>query len=316
VAGAALVRYWGYGESGVTGTIWLASYPKSGNTWMRILIGNLWAKAGDPTGLDRLIPCGIASARNRFDLIMLIDSGLLTHDEIDGLRPRAYEALARGELDDQIVRLEEPIRFVKVHDAYTMNLAGEPLLGGSAGADGAIVIVRDPRDIAPSLAHHMNFSIDDAIAFMHDDDATFCKKTSALYPQLRQRLRGWSEHVASWLDQTDIPVHLIRYEDLRQDTAGTLSRISAFAGLPVTEEKINQAVACSDFALLREQEERNGFREAPRWPEARFFRRGEVGAWRDELTREQVIRIESRHEQMMLRLGYEPSCISSLARAG
>lgn len=45
----------------MTRTIWLASYPKSGNTWLRVLIGNLWAEDGEPTGLNRLIPCGIAS---------------------------------------------------------------------------------------------------------------------------------------------------------------------------------------------------------------------------------------------------------------
>src|ERR1700730_3533707 len=102
----------------MTRTFWLASYPKSGNTWLRLLIGNLWAEDGQPTGLDRLVRDGIASDRNRFDQVMLIDSGLLTHDEVDYLRPRAYQAIARGELDDQVGRLEAaaPIRFVKVHD--------------------------------------------------------------------------------------------------------------------------------------------------------------------------------------------------------
>ena len=47
-----------------------------------------------------------------------------------------------------------PVRFVKVHDAYTLTPKGEPLLAGRRGADGAIVIVRDPRDVAPSLANH------------------------------------------------------------------------------------------------------------------------------------------------------------------
>ncbi len=301
----------------MTRTFWLASYPKSGNTWMRVLIGNLWAEDGEPTGLSRLIRCGNASSRYRFDLIVLIDSGLLTHDEVDGLRPRAYEAVACGELDAQIGRVEgtTPMRFVKAHDAYTMNPTGEPLLGGRSGAQGAIVIVRDPRDVASSLAYHMNSSLDDAIAFMNDDHSAFSKNKNAQSFELRQKLHDWSGHAASWLDQGDIPVCLIRYEDLRRDTAGTFRRALAFVGLSATEEKINQAVACSDFALLREQEERNGFKEAP-GPGMKFFRRGEVGSWRDELTREQVIRIESRHERMMLRLGYELSYASELARAG
>lgn len=298
----------------MTRIIWLASYPKSGNTWLRLLIGNLWAEDGERVGLSRLPRGGIASDRFRFDLIMLIDSSLLTHDEIDCLRPRAYEAIARGEFGDQIGRGETavPIRFVKVHDAYTMTPAGESLLGGSNVAQGAIVVVRDPRDVVPSLAHHMNFSIDDAIKFMNSDDAANCKKEHAQNIQLRQKLGGWSEHAASWLDQTDLPVHLVRYEDLRSDTAGTLRRALEFAGLPVTEKQIKRAVASCNFLLLRQQEQQDGFAEAPRRG-VKFFRRGEVGSWRDELTREQVVRIESCHERMMLRLGYELSRAAQLA---
>jgi aryl sulfotransferase len=293
----------------VTRTIWLASYPKSGNTWLRALIGNLILDDGGAAGLGRLACGGIASDRSSFDFIMLIDSGLLTHDEIDCLRPRAHAALARGAFEDGIKNKDSsPVRFVKVHDAYTLNTVGEPLLGGADGAQGAIVIVRDPRDVAPSLAHHMSFTIDKAIEFMNSDDAANCKKTRAL--QLRQKLRGWSGHAASWLDQKDLPVHLIRYEDLRSDTADTLRRAMAFAELPATEEQINRAVACCDFARLRQQEQENGFNEAPRMG-VQFFRRGEVGSWRDELSSEQVAQIESCHHRMMLRLGYELSCTLS-----
>ena len=63
---------------------------------------------------------------------------------------------------------------MKAHDAYTLTPKGEPLLAGARGADGAIVIVRDPRDVAPSLANHNRSSIDDAIAFMNDKNAGFC----------------------------------------------------------------------------------------------------------------------------------------------
>jgi aryl sulfotransferase len=237
------------------------------------------------------------------------------HDEIDRLRPRAYEAIARGPQDGSTRHDVGPVRFVKAHDAYTMNPAGEPLLGGSQGADGAIVVVRDPRDVASSLAHHNNISIDDAIAFMNDENAAICKKTSALDVQLRQKLRSWSGHAASWLDQTDLPVHLIRYEDLHSDAAGALRRALAFAGLLATEEQINRAVERCDFALLRQREQQDGFAEAPR-PGVEFFRRGEAGSWRHELTREQVIRIEQCHSPMMRRLGYELCHASRLARAG
>jgi aryl sulfotransferase len=191
----------------VTRTIWLASYPKSGNTWLRMLIANLSAKDGTPVDINDLPERGgIASARGPFDHLLLIDSGLLTHDEIDNLRSRVYEELAGGAQDDEYddVQAPPPVRFVKAHDAYTLTPLGEPLLAGARGAAGAIVIV---RDVAASLASHNNSSIVQAIAFMGNPAAGFCVQTNRQHNQLRQQLPGWSGHIASWLDQTDIPVH-------------------------------------------------------------------------------------------------------------
>jgi len=301
-------------------TIWLASYPKSGNTWLRMLIANLSAKDGKPVDINDLPERGgIASARGPFDHLLLIDSGLLTHDEIDCLRPRVYEGLARGAEDDEYDRVEAPppVRFVKVHDAYTLTPSGEPLLAGAHGADAAIVLVRDPRDVAPSLANHNRIGIDEAIAFMADKNAAFCGKPDRQYNQLRQQLPGWSGHAASWLEQKDIAVHLLRYEDLQADTAGTLRAALAFAGRPASEDGIERAVTFADFTQLREQERDKGFREGPR-PRlgVNFFRRGEAGAWRDELSTEQVARIEAAHGPMMRRLGYELATADALARAG
>jgi aryl sulfotransferase len=303
----------------VTRTIWLASYPKSGNTWFRMLVANLSAKDGKPADINDLPERGgIASARGQFDHLLLIDSGLLTHEETDCLRPRVYEELARGAEDDEYDKPQDalPVRFVKVHDAYTVTPKGEPLLAGRGGADGAIVIVRDPRDIAPSLANHNDSSIDAAIAFMNDHHAGFCMKRNRQHSQLRQQMPGWSGHIASWLDQADIPVHLVRYEDIQADAFGTFRQALDFAGRPVSVEDIQRAVGFADFAELRRQEQDVGFRETLRPHLGRtFFRRGEVGGWRDELSAEQVARIEATHAPMMRRLGYEPAGAMPLARA-
>jgi aryl sulfotransferase len=303
----------------VTRTIWLASYPKSGNTWFRMLVANLSAKDGKPIDINDLPERGgIASARGPFDHLLLIDTGLLSHDEIDCLRPRVYEELARDADDDEYDTPPDvpPVRFVKVHDAYTLTPKGEPLLAGRRGADGAIVIVRDPRDVAPSLANHNNSSIDEAIAFMNDGNAGFCARPSRQHRQLRQKLLGWSGHIASWLGQTDIPVHLIRYEDMQADTIGSFRRALDFAGRPATDGEVGHAVACADFAELRRQEEDKGFSEASRRSGKPFFRRGQAGAWNSELSTEQIARIEAAHAPMMRRLGYELAGATALARAG
>ena len=77
-----------------------------------------------------------------------------------------------------------------MHDAYTLTPKGEPLLAGRRGADGAIFIVRDPRDVAPSLANHNRAGIDDAITLMNDPQAVYCAKPGRLHDQLRQRCRA------------------------------------------------------------------------------------------------------------------------------
>jgi sulfotransferase family protein len=300
-------------------TVWLASFPKSGNTWLRMLLANLSARDDAPVDINDLPEQRrIASAREPFDDLTLIDSSLLTHDEIDALRPRVYEELAGGaaEDDDDEPADASAVRFVKVHDAYTLTPKGEPLLAGARGAERAIVIVRDPRDVAPSLASHRGTGIDEAIAFMSDSEAGFCAGTGRQHSQLRQKLHGWSGHIASWLAQGDIPVHLIRYEDLQADTFGTLRGILDFAGRLASEDDMRRAVEFAGFDQLRQQEQDNGFREAPRWTGGDFFRRGKTGGWRDELTAEQAARIEAEHAAMMRRLGYELSSTPVLALTG
>jgi hypothetical protein len=287
-------------------SIWLASYPKSGNTWFRMLVANLGADAAvDINNLPER--GGIASARGPFDYLMLVESGLLTMEEVDDLRPLVHAALARGDQDDVHDDPEAvaPVRFVKTHDAYTLTHSGEPMLAGAKGADGAILIVRDPRDVAPSLANHNNTGIDAAITFMNDADQAFCAHRNRQDNQLRQQMLGWSGYARSWLEQRDIPVHLVRYEDMQRDPLGTFAAALQFAGRAATDEDIARAVTLADFGTLKAQEAEKGFREAPRVTTGdTFFRRGEAGAWRDELDAGQVARIEAANAEMMRRLGY------------
>ncbi|MDE2595695.1 MAG: sulfotransferase domain-containing protein [Sphingomonadales bacterium] len=290
--------------------VWLASYPKCGNTWLRLLLANLGQES--PVDINALgLDGGIASARRRFDNRFLFASGLLTHAECDRLRPALYRELA---MQDGAERGLDPgegapvlggVRFIKTHDAWTLTDAGEPLLGGAMAARGAILIVRDPRDVVASLANHNGQTIDEAIRFMGDPASAFCGRTDRQSNQLRQQLLGWSGFAASWLDQADLPVHVLRYEDMAADTAGALGAALAFAGVEASPEALQRAAQFADFDRLREQEAEHGFGEAPvRMGTGRFFRRGATGGWRDELSDAQRRLIEADHAPMMARLGY------------
>src|ERR1700734_279545 len=134
--------------------IWLASYPKSGNTWLQMLLANLYAPGDTPIDINAPPERTLhACERLPFEELSLLDTSLLTHDEIDCLRPQLYEEIAHaGFGEDPKTGDMLPVRYMLVHDAYELNTEGEALLAGQRAAEGAILIVRDPRDVAPSLA--------------------------------------------------------------------------------------------------------------------------------------------------------------------
>lgn len=281
--------------------VWIASYMKSGSTWFRILLANLLSGKDVPVNINKLPAGHIASSRADFSRETLIDSGLLTHDEVDRLRPLVYEALARTAPRDDTVP-----SFAKVHDAYDQLPGGEPLLAGARGADGAIVIVRDPRDVVVSLARHLDITVDEAVTLMNDDDMALAAKTDRQPPQLRQKFHSWSSHAESWLGQRDIAVHVLRYEDLHRDTAATFRAALAFCGMTPSEAGLARAVSLSAFDRVKAQEAATGFAESPGHLTAHggFFHRGEAGGWRRHLSPGQVARLERAHAATMHKLGY------------
>lgn len=273
----------------MSGFFWIASYPKSGNTWMRLA---LWCLKNGGRDIDFSAPftfAPLASSRTFFDRTLGVDSSDLSMAETIALRPRAYEVGA--------AEAGEPL-FRKVHDAWSDTPAGDPLFPPAITL-GVIHIVRDPRDVAISWARHNGWTIDRAIAFMATPEAPVLKAE-----QLAQNLTGWSRHVESWLDAPGRqPPLLIRYEEMLGDMAGTLKRISHYVDWPDDPSLVERAVEATRFETLRDEEERHGFREKP--PAARqFFLQGRAGAWRETLTQAQARRIEADHGLVMARLGY------------
>jgi hypothetical protein len=293
--------------------VWLASYPKSGNTWFRLLAHAVALAPERALHINQLpVEAAIASARYPFEYLTLLESQALTHEEADLLRPAVYEALARGEFRDPLTPADTPVPapyFVKVHDAYLPNTAGAPLF---SAARAAILVVRDPRAVAPSFASHRGCPIDEAIGFMASDGFATALVYNDKALQMRQRLLSWSHHAESWLDQTDMPVHLVRYEDLKADGAAALREAFRFLGHEASADVAAAAVRSADFRTLQSQERQSGFVEKPLGMADPFFRRGETDGWREELTEHQVARIEQAHGRVMRRLGY---ALSSAAAA-
>ncbi|AXQ31707.1 sulfotransferase domain-containing protein [Solimonas sp. K1W22B-7] len=274
--------------------VWLASYPKSGNTWFRALLANLQRDRSGPASINELGALGFGS-RSRFDHVAGVDSADLSAVETDRLRSQVYRQLAVSIPDD------EPV-FFKIHDAYLGPLERQPLVPADASR-GAIYLVRNPLDVCVSYARHSNWDIDTAIARMADEEHGLARSRNRLDRQLRQHLSSWGGHVRSWIDNGEVPVHLVRYEDLRARPVETVAAALAFAGLARDAAEIERAVEWSSFERLQAQERAGGFSEKPRLLPA-FFRRGVSDGWRQDLTPDQAACITRDHAPTMRRLGY------------
>ncbi len=270
--------------------IWLASYPKSGNTWLRVFLSHLTVKAWDPHDLNSL-PITNSASRGLFDRTAGVEASDLTRAQIDLLRPRVYEQLA----DD---RARFP--FLKTHDAWTFNAAGEPLHSTAATA---VYLVRNPLDVAVSFAHHQGIDVDGVIDCMADAGYTLGGQRAEHLSILPTQLLTWEGHVRSWLDDAGVPVCVVRYEDMHASPRETFTRIVRFCGLAHSPAEIDAALAASSFERLQGLEQKSGFRE--RLPAAAsFFRKGVVGSWRDSLSDSQVQRVLAEQGPVMRRLRY------------
>jgi hypothetical protein len=273
--------------------IWLASYPKSGNTWFRAFLSNLLTDGDEPVHINALGTGAIASARQLFDEVVGVDAADLTYDEIDALRPAVYRkwAEAHGE-----------VGFHKIHDAYIRLEDQQPLIPADA-TRGAIYFVRNPLDVAVSYAHHSNQDVDTVIAWMADERHCFAAGGKRLHDQLRQRMLTWTGHVTSWIDQDEFPVHVVRYEDMCRCPEPTFTAAAQFAEVSTDAEAVAKAIAFADFGELQRQEVADGFLEKSPSAES-FFRRGEVGSWRVQLTDAQAERLVNDHGEVMAGFGY------------
>lgn len=275
------------------GIFWLASYPKSGNTWFRAFLQNLRVNGDQPARINELNIGVIASARFWIDMVLGFDSAELDADALDRLRPAVYRWTA-GQADET--------GYHKIHDAYTYLPNGEPLVSRAA-TRGAVYLLRNPLDVAVSLAHHLRCSIDEAIAHMGNPDHAFCDNPKHLDYQVRQKLLSWSGHVRSWVDAEGLAREVIRYEDMHSRSLETFTRAAVFLGLPSERAQIKKALRFSHITELQRQEAKDRFQETPQGV-PQFFRKGRVGDWRTTLTPAQVERIVADHGEVMARFGY------------
>lgn len=278
----------------MSGIVWLASYPKSGNTWLRVLLANYLRDSGEPADINRFFIGPIAGDRQRFDEWAGVEASALAPEVVERLRPEVYRCLARDA--DQTL-------FMKVHDRWTRVDTGEPMFPADVTL-GVVYIVRNPLDLAASCAYHWGAPIAEAAGTLCGTIPGPRAAGPGTPDQVRQRYGSWTEHVRSWVDESGLPVQVVRYEDLIVDPCGCAGDVVKFCGLDYDDDRVRKAVAFSSLAELRRQEASAGFRERSPVAPGGFFRRGEPGSWRDELPVHLAERLATAHYPTMRRFGY------------
>lgn len=279
-------------ESPRSGIVWLASFPKSGNTWTRTFLHNLVKLQ---SGEDEQQNINAMGRFSTWEINKQYYTDALGFEPAEDHRKEI--ASVRHQVQQRIADENEGLVFVKTHHALVSDRGSTTI--NTAVTSGAIYIVRNPLDVAISYAHHMDRGINDAIEAMATENVETPMSEKGVY-----EVHGsWSQHVWSWTRTPHRAIYVMRYEDMLADPLKIFGGLARHLLLDASPEQLAEAVERSSFDQLKEQEKKEGFREKPKQAE-RFFREGKAGQWKEALAADQVERIVRDHGAQMQRFGY------------
>ncbi len=274
----------------MSGIIWLASYPKSGNTWLRAFLANYLSNGASPVAINDLpkFIYGDSHAKH-YEQIAGRPLAELSAEDLAVLRGRVHLWLS-GSKPHEV--------FVKTHNAMG-RMDGAPTITRSATA-GAIYVIRNPCDVAVSFAHHYQVAPSRAIELMAQEDNILPPSSG----QLAQFLSSWRHHVKGWTETPGLTLHVMRFEDMVQAPEETFAKLVAFLGLQEDVDRLRRAVSFSSFRELSEQERAGGFVEARPDGKSAFFRTGQIGQYRGILTDAEAQHLIETNCDVLAKYGY------------
>lgn len=282
----------------------VVSYPKSGNTWIRLATAAYRLQDADLADLLNFqSENGEISRALRFgdtDHYHFQAVSPLKIKEVDfpveiQLRPAAMIALER-EVSIASTRIPP---LVKSHHFY--GEINDIPLWHSSWTDRVVNPVRDPREICCSFAAHLGKTYEETAEFMNK---TRARTLGDDLNQTQHFFSTWSNHVRGWVDADDFPVCTVRYEDLNAQPVDVFYEVFDFLDFPdLTRRRVRKAVEKTQFDKLQRAEEEHGFVEQSE-DQDQFFRSGKTDGWKDELPTDVARKIEEDHGEMMEALGY------------
>ena len=273
--------------------LWISSYPKSGNTWIRTFLSTYYFSKSDEFNFDLLKNIRQFPHKKFFDMnINSIELAINNWDK------------AQSDINSK-----NKIVFLKTHSAL-VKINGIPFTSKRHSL-GSIYIVRDPRNIITSLSNHYQLNFDEALKFMIDEKKFLIdSKTPNNFANFTF-LNSWSNHYKSWMKNKEFKIFFVKYEDLESNAQETFYKIIVFinklTGIKeeISIDRVNRIIESVNFEKLKIKEEKDGFPEAiGDKKKIKFFYLGKKNNWRNLLQKSQLEILNSTFKLDLDKLKY------------
>ncbi|MDC1032744.1 sulfotransferase domain-containing protein [Candidatus Pelagibacter sp.] len=279
--------------------IWLASYPKSGNTWLRSLLATYFFSNDGEFSFELLNKVDAYPSSRYFEKY---EDSFSTPESTSKYWIAEQEKLNK----------DKKLKFLKTHNAMC-KVSGNSFTDNKNSL-GAIHIVRDPRNVISSLAHHYQINQEEAFDFMTTKNRAIIEKKNERFLGFNA-LFSWSFHEKSWSECKKFPILTVRYEDLESTTYMTFKNIVDFiqkiSGLDnkFNKEKARKVIKNCQFDNLQKLEKEEGFREAilkkGTQEKIKFFNLGSKNNFQELLNKELIEKMNILYQAQLQKYDYE-----------
>jgi len=279
---------------------WIASWPRSGNTWMRAIISSIFFTKSGKFDFSLLKKIQYFDVPEAYEFVKKINI-----NDYKKINKISVLSKYRIEAQKKIKIAYGAFSFFKTHSS---NLEVKNFkYTNESNTLGLIYLVRDPRDIAVSYAFHQKRQIDDVINYMiRQEPPNLISKTSNKSNAIPMHISRWDKNYISWLE-LDVPKLIIKYETLLSDNLDTLKKIINFFeqnykfSFENKKQLIKNIAQTTSFKKLKKTQDESGF---PYSKNKNFFRKGIASDYKKELNKSQISKIEESFGKTMKLLGY------------
>lgn len=279
--------------------IWIASYPKSGNTWLRALLASYYFTNEGSFSLSLL---------DKIDAFPSDKFFKEYNDQFSKVEDTSKYWLKEQEK----INKKNKITFLKTHSAIC-KINGNSFTN-KENSIGAIYIVRDPRNVITSISNHYQISIEDAFQFMKDEKRGIINKKDGRYLGF-QAVWSWSINQKTWVENNLFPVLVIKYEDLLKETYNTFRKVIEFINKISNSSKIfnkskgKNSIKNTSFEKLQRMENDHGFAEAMNKKgtnkKIKFFNLGQKNNYKNLLSQDFIIKMNEFYKEELIKFNYE-----------